>query len=774
MNAVVAVEQPIMAGAPNPPAFIIGDQRSSIDRMDVLEKCSAIVGRLETLAGEQVTAKSNIETRWIKDVRSYHGFYDPQTEQSLIEKKRSRAYVKLIRAKTTALEARLFDLIFPTDDRNWGISPTPVPNLQREAAKAALEAERAAEQATMAAADGNEGAEAAAVAAGNEAGQKAKAAQAIMEKAQDASELMQKEMDDQLVESSYPQESRDMIRDACMLGTGILKGPLVNQPTHGMWLDDGVGNFNLTYDERPRPVVRRVDPWSFFPDMSARRIEEAEFTFERYLWTKTQLRKMVKSHGFNADAVRRLLRGEAGGIKSRVNLNYLTQLRSITGDTRESSIAGRFVGWEYHGPLEAEEVVSLLQASGQEQLAQEYMERDDPLEELRVVCFFCEGELLKIAPEYPLDSGETLYSLFNVEEGEGTMFGYGIPHIMSDTNHSANAAWRMALDNSALSVGPQMVIDKESIVPADGDWQMAPNKIWLRTKPRAQGDVAPPVEFFNIPNNMNEIGAIVKMSLDFSDIETGMPMPQQGEQGAHTTQTFGGMAILQNAANIIFRRIVKNYDDGIITPTMRRLYHWNMQHSDRQDIKGDMAVDARGTSVLLVRELQAQNLLFIVSNLLANPNTGLMIKGYEVVKKLFQSLMIPPDDVMESKDDYEKAAQAQAEAAAQQADPATLQAQSRLQAAQIQADARREASETQLTVAQIGERTELIKLATSREISLSQLQAMLASKKMDNETKERIFAVELGAEKQNAEEARARGEEPKGSGGYISAGGEEA
>ncbi|WP_375188413.1 portal protein [Sphingobium yanoikuyae] len=768
MNVVVAAPQvPILAGVANH-TFVIGDKGPTGTEAELLDRVTHIVGRLQTLADEQVAAKSNIETRWINNVRAYHGFYDPTTEADLKEQKKSRAYVKLIRAKTTALEARLFDLIFPTDDRNWGIKPTPVPNLMREASQAALAAAQAAEQANQAAAAGDEAGEAAAVAEGNDHASRERAARAIMKQAQDSCDLMQQEMDDQLTECSYPQESRDMIHDACLLGTGILKGPLVNQSTAGQWTDDGNGNYSLSYDENPRPIVRRVDPWSFFPDMSARRIEEAEFTFERYLWTKTQLRKMVKTHGFNPDAVRRILRGERGGVKSRVNLNYLTQIRSITGDSREANISGRFVGWEYHGALECGEVCDLLRMMGRHEEAEEYEKRDDPLEEFRVVAFFCEGELLKISPEYPLDSGETLYSVFNIEEGEGTIFGYGIPHIMADSSHATNAAWRMALDNSALSVGPQVVVDKESIIPADGDWTMRPGKVWLRTKPRAQGDTAKPVEFFDVPNNMNEIGAIIKTSMDFADIETGLPMPQQGEQGAHTTQTFGGMAILQNAANIIFRRIVKNYDDGAITPTMRRLYHWNMQHSQRPEIKGDMSVDARGTSVLLVRELQSQNLMFIVGNFLSNPNTGPMIKGYEVVKKLFQSLMVPPDDVMESKEDYEKAVAAAAEQAAQQPNEAQL----RLEVAQVAADARKAASDVSLQIAQLNERTEILRLAQNRELTGAQIQALLAGKKMEIDSSERKMTAEIGAEQMFAREARARGEEPTGSGGYVSAGAE--
>lgn len=774
------VPEPIMAGQPTilPEPVIIGADQA--DR-GIEERVTMIVNRLEKLAGEQVTAKSHIEQRWLEDIRAFHGFYDSQTELALKEARQSRAFVKLTRAKTVTLEAKLFDLIFPTDDRNWSVNATPVPKLEKEAREAAQRVVNAAEQANVAEAQGNPQQAQQIVQEGNEEAARLQAAQREIAAATQAAAKMQEEMDDQLIESAYPQESRLAIRDACQIGTGILKGPVVNEGGKRGWLPaidannrpvtDAEGNpvFQLEQHAEPRPRVKRVDPWSFFPDMDARTIEEAEFTFERYLWTRSQLRKMVKTHGFNPDAVRRVL-GDDNRRKVTVSsgLSYLIQLRSITGEG-EGTIKGRHVGWEYHGTLQGSEIVDLLRAMGDEAGAEEYEKRDDPLDEMRVIAFFCDGELLKIAPEYPLDSGETLYSVFNLEESEGSMFGYGIPNIMNNSQRALNSVWRAGLDNTALSVGPQVVIDKESIVPQDGSWAMTAKKVWYRIKSAIAGSPQP-IEFFNVTNNVNEIAAIVKMAIEFIDMETGIPMPQQGEQGAHTTQTVGGMAILQNAANVIFRRIVKNYDDGIITPTMRRLYDWNMQFSKRAEIKGDMSVDARGTSVLLVREIQAQNLMFVVANLLANPNTAPMLKAYPNVRKLFQSMMINPEEVMETEDTYKENLAKQAEQAAQQKDPATIQAESRVTAAQIQADSRRASDENGLLIAESNFRSNLIALASKEGMTVEQLRAELDKERMRLESGERKLATEIGVEMQMAEDARAHGERPTGSGGAVSAG----
>jgi hypothetical protein len=61
-------------------------------------------------------------------------------------------------------------------------------------------------------------------------------------------------------------------------------------------------------------------------------------------------------------------------------------------------------------------------------------------------------------------------------------------------------------------------------------------------------------------------------------------------------------------------------------------------------------------------------------------------------------------------------------------------------------------------------------MAARLNMSLQQLEAMLAGKEMDHASKERIFAGEVAVEQKNAAEARARGEVPGGSGGYVTGG----
>ena len=111
-----------------------------------------------------------------------------------------------------------------------------------------------------------------------------------------------------------------------------------------------------------------------------------------------------------------------------------------------------------------------------------------------------------------------------------------------------------------------------------------------------------------IPAQQEVYQAVIELCLRFVDLETNISMLASGEQGA-TSKTAGGMSLLMNSVNVVFRRVVKNFDDGITTPAITRAYYYLMQFSNKEEIKGDYGVQARGSSVLLVREIQAQNLL---------------------------------------------------------------------------------------------------------------------------------------------------------------------
>ena len=145
--------------------------------------------------------------------------------------------------------------------------------------------------------------------------------------------------------------------------------------------------------------------------------------------------------------------------------------------------------------------------------------------------------------------------------------------------------------------------------------------------------------------------AIIDLVRTVIDDETGITALTQGEQVTGITKTAQGMAILMNSTNVVFRRVIKNWDDDMTTPNVQRAYHFNMQFSDKEEIKGDYEVHARGSSVLMVREMQAQSLMTLLMNASAHPVLGPLTKIPALYRKAVQANQIPSDEVVLTEDE---------------------------------------------------------------------------------------------------------------------------
>jgi hypothetical protein len=708
----------------------------------IKQAVGTIVIRLENDAIRRVGQRNLIEKRWIEDLEQIHGEYDEKTYKKLDAAKKSTLFINQTRPKTNACAARLADMLFPTDDKNWGISPTPVPALTQTAQQVADAGAKAAQEANKALEQGDP-ARAAEITGGfNQVAQVGVQAKAEMDEAKRRASAMQDEIEDQLRECRYNEAARKVIEDACRIGTGVMKGPIANtERSRRGWTKGNDGVFRLGFNEDPRPGYYRVDPWSFFPESDALTIEESESFFERHLMRPNKFRQLAQQPGFDANAIRRVLKqGPSASMPS-----YLADLRNIKGENTSPSDKV-FQVWEYRGPLEVEEMQHLAQFLGREDLM-EAVEEWDPLNVIQVVLWFCQGEVLKIGIHH-MDSGEPIYSVYNLEKDDASIWGFGIAYLMRDPQKALNAAWRMMMDNSGLASGPQIEIDTEIVEPHDGVWELAPRKVWKR-KPGVD-KAAIGIRSIQIDNHQAELANIIMLAKQFIDDVTSISTIAVGEQGSHTTQTAQGMAILMNAVNVIFRRFVKHFDDDLTVPVIRRLYDWNMQFSRKDHIKGDMEVDARGTSVLLVRELQSQNLM-VLANFTAHPVIGAIIKAAPILRKLVQSMMIRADDVVKTDDEMkQEAAKAQG-----QQDPEVM----KLQLQKAIADAE---NDTRLQIARLENETARIQYAAANNIKLEQLNVMLQTKQMEIDHKERALATEI------AVEAAQPADDKEGSGGTFS------
>lgn len=629
-------------------SFLTPEQTAEIEEQ-VKQKEAERLARVDALGAslmaQAITTwglRQTIEERWLEDLRQYNGAYDEETLQRIKANEGSQLYINLTRPKCKTVIARMADMLFPTDDRNWAIQPTPVPELQKM-----LKSSKPLKDPQGRIIPGppdKDGLTAPLTEADRAAN--------ILRKAREAAEGMQLEIDDQLTEAKYPAKCREVIKDGVVLGTGVLKAPIVVGRTRRKWTaQQAVGKDGMPKVVRaletvtdPRPSVEHVDIWNFFPDMAASNMAECRFVFERKYLTHRGLAALARDPYYIASNIKLAL--AAGVGVSQLSRNPTQEKRGSAypndGSGAQQTDTELFEVWEYHGPLD----VNDLRAAGVD------VGDDNELEGQLMGCVVFVGPKVIKAYLNPLETGSLPYKVFNYEKDESSIFGYGIPYRMRNSARAICAAWRAIMDNAGLSTGPQIVVNKKVVEPANGSWTLTPRKVWyLLDQTKSVRDA---FGTHNIDSHQAELQAIIELASRFADEETGVPLLAQGEQGPTTTKTAQGMALLNNNSNTVNRATVKNFDDDITAPVITDFYDWNMQNSDKEHIKGDYEVDARGSSVLLSKEIQSQNLMMLAGNFAGNPIFGGMLKPLPLFRKLVQSMHVAAEEVVVTDAEYEE------------------------------------------------------------------------------------------------------------------------
>lgn len=671
----------------------------------------------------QCTERRTIEQRWVDDMRQYLGQYSTEQLNNMPEGG-SRVFVNITRTKTDKGEAQLVDMLFPADDKNYGISPTPNPDLAAKSDST----DRVYDK------DG----QAMRFADDETPFTQGDAAKVQMEQAEDAAKAMEREIDDQLVECDYGHQARKAIHYAAVLGTGVLCAPEVEMREQSSWVRGGDGNYVGAFKLDKRPIARHVPTWDFYPDLSATTINECAFIFERSYVSRKSLRNMRRIPGVVKASLDKLLEDSKGSGKSTQNFSeHVSILREMSGiiSMQEDN---RYEVWRYRGPIQKETLI----AAGVVDSSDETVPS-----EVDGIVIFCGDQVLKAAIN-PMETEEWPYSVFCWNKDDNCIFGTGIPYAARQSQAVINTAWRLMLDNATKSAGPQVVVNK-SIRPANGVNEIEPFKIWEIKDPST--NVNDSFKVFTFPSVQNEIANIYNLAKAMLDEETGLPMIAQGEQG-QVTPTLGGMSMLMNAANTVRRNQVKHFDDDVTAPIIKRFYDWNMQFNPKQDIKGDMKVFARGTSALLVKEQQSQALFAVLDKYAGHPILSQFMKdqGLAVFRKAIQSLHINPDDIVIDQETYAanlKAAQEAQSQQGQQQDPRIVSAQILAESKQKQLDAEAQihdkANQANLQIADINYRTQMMKLAQEEKISIAELQADLQKAGWNLDLKKSMFTTEV-------------------------------
>ncbi|MCS7070968.1 MAG: hypothetical protein NZM00_05640, partial [Anaerolinea sp.] len=308
----------------------------------------------------------------------------------------------------------------------------------------------------------------------------------------------------------------------------------VETPTGVRWIKHSVSDL--------RPASFAVDPRFFYPDPTCGNdIQKGCGVFEKSYVSKKQLRE---------------LRREPGYIKHNIDL-VLSQ-RPIHTPLSTPSLEGSrmysiesdgdvYEMWEFYGEFTVKELRAAGLGDPDPETGMSLISPDaDDNDALHGVCIMVNDIVIKMFLN-PDPGGSYPYDVFNWKRDEDTIWGYGIPDQMRSQQLVIKHAWRIAMDSQTLTAGPQIIVRRDLIRPADGKWYLTPRKFWFANE--TLDDVRKAFTIVEVNSRLNEQIAMIEAATKLADQETALPMMLQGERGS-APDTVGGMTILMNNANV--------------------------------------------------------------------------------------------------------------------------------------------------------------------------------------------------------------------------------
>lgn len=463
---------------------------------------------------------------------------------------------------------------------------------------------------------------------------------------------MSDEIETQLEEAKYSLNCRRAMWDRVVLGTGVMKGPnsagkLVRSYEKLEGTETWVPSVAVDY----APVIIRVNPWFLYPDETTDDTAKLNDTIETHPMTALELKKYMSHEGFKADAIARVLERKPEEYVSNSWADF-----AKLSENNPNLYKDKYMVLEYHGPITRTQLDKLEIDPCYDSINDEYYGE----------VWVCQGEVIRIELESIEASFAVPYYISVWEKDPGSVFGFGVPLMMEDAQRVVNESWHMILDNSAISSGPQVAMQKHLIEPANGKWELGPRQIWYLTDTMATVDQA--IQFFNVPNVTANIVPIMQMAQGFAEEESGIPLIAAGLTSPEAGDTATGQLMMRHASTTLLDFMSEEWDDNITGPIITSMYAWNMQNSTKPDIKGSYVVDVRTSTEYKNKQLHIRDLEKLSVECAQNENLAKWIDQPTLQKMRLEMMNLPSKAVIKT----EEQVQQDEEAKAQQGPPPEL------------------------------------------------------------------------------------------------------
>lgn len=495
--------------------------------------------------------------------------------------------INLTQLKVSALNAWIRDLLFGSGGAPFAVEPTPVPELSKDMEDEILARVK----------DVIFGEDEAMLPKSNAelrelvAKEKKFVRESRVALAKKASALMEEEMWDQCIDGGYKASFLKFLQDFCIYPYAVLEGPVPEIRTQHVWS----GN-SLRDKDKVVYAVNHVSPHDFFWSPDSTNAQDGSFVIVRKRYSRQSLVKMAKMKSYIQENVVKAL--EHFSDRS-TNMNWLS-------DNPEQQ---NFIPWDGKTSLEVLKYYGSVKGS----LLKEYgITGLDDGEYYECIIHTLGLFTLKVVINpNPNANLRPIYVSSYEKTGNGIM-GFGIAQKIRDVEKAFHSCLRGMIKNMEYSSGPIGEVDFSRIQQWMSDDQVGDIEPYTinPVDPDPVGGGRPAYMFHNFPNNTGALSNVCQWFMSLADIITQIPASIHGQPvGTGANRTFRGMSMLYGNALKGVQSGITNIDDDVVGPFATSLYMLNLKYNQKEEIKGDAKVMARGASGLMEKELKKNDML---------------------------------------------------------------------------------------------------------------------------------------------------------------------
>lgn len=424
---------------------------------------------------------------------------------------------------------------------------------------------------------------------------------ALEQESSERAERANKRITDWLTETDYKAEMRKVLEDAVTMGSGVLKGPFPDTKKTVTFENGEVVVTNST-----QPHSKRVNYWDFFPARGCgEEIQKSDHVFERDYLSAS---KLAELRDFE----------ESGYIKTAID-KVLEQGPGKTNDyhhNRRKTSKEDFEVWYFHGEIKKVDLKA-LDDSFAEQC--ECDEEEDKYGTVSAILVMVNDTVIKGVLN-PMEHAGHPYDIFCWKKTKGAPFGEGIARDGRVAQKTVLYAFRKLMKNMGLASVPMLAFQKGALEPVDKNWRIYGGKSFFIRPESGVKDAREAIQSIIIPSMQTELVGLLQLGIKMMEDSTGIKFLMQGDQGgAGAADKVGGMLLMLQNSSSILRDAVGNFDVAVASH-LKRYNHWLQIHGDDAD-KGDIHIEAIGSSILIERDAQAQQLP-VMLQFAANPLLG--------------------------------------------------------------------------------------------------------------------------------------------------------